>query len=103
MAAEELIEPGAHVVGADNEELGKVAYVVVNPSSLDVTDIIVSTGSLLGRDIVVPTDQIDRIEGGVVHLHLRKDGLEECKDYVDVDYRTPPAEWAPREYPISFW
>ena len=95
MTAEELIQPGAEVQGADGEKLGTVANVVVHPSTMDVTDIIVSTGAVLGRDIVVPTDQVDRVEGGVVHLRLDKGELEACKDYVDVEYKTPPGDWMP--------
>lgn len=95
MTAEELIQPGAEVRGADDEKLGTVAYVVVSPSSMDVTDLIVSTGGLLGRDVVVPTDQVERVQDGAVHLRLDKSGLESCKDYVDVDYTAPPTDWAP--------
>jgi sporulation protein YlmC with PRC-barrel domain len=82
-------------VGADDEKLGTVAYVVVQPSTLDVTDIIVSTGSVLGRDIVVAKDQVERVQDGTVHLTLDKRALDACKDYVDVDFKAPPADWTP--------
>src|SRR5436309_593050 len=95
MTAEELLQPGADVLGSDGEKLGKVAYVVVHPTTMDVTDFVVSTGHILGRDIVVPTDAVDRVEDGKVCLKMHKQELEACKDYVDVEYNAPPEDWVP--------
>lgn len=95
MASEEVIQPGCDVVGRGDQKLGTVAYVIVNPTSMDVTDFVVSTGALLGRDVVVPTDAVQRVEAGKVYITLDKNGLEACDDYVDVDYNAPPADWIP--------
>jgi sporulation protein YlmC with PRC-barrel domain len=95
MTVEEPINPGADVIGSDGEKVGSVAYVVVNPSSMHIEDIVVSTGAILGRDVVVSTDKIERIADNGIYLTLDKGGLEACKDYIDVEYQAPPAEWAP--------
>jgi sporulation protein YlmC with PRC-barrel domain len=95
MTAEEVINPGEDVMGSDGEKLGTVAYVVVNPNDMHITDIVVSTGAILGRDVVVPTHDVDRVAEGSVYLTLDKEGLRACKDYVDVEYRQPPTDWAP--------
>jgi sporulation protein YlmC with PRC-barrel domain len=92
---EEQIDIGADVVGSDGDGLGSVAYVVVRPPELHLTDIVVSTGSILGRDVVVPIDQVERVEGGKVYLSLDKGGVDQCKDYVEIHYDQPPSMWAP--------
>lgn len=95
MTAEESITPGADVVGADGDKVGTVEYVVVNPDTMGVTDVVVSTGTFLGRDIVVGIDNLDRIADDKVYLRLDKKGLEACKDYVNVEFTAPPTDWAP--------
>lgn len=91
---EERIAPGADVLGAGGEKIGSVAYVVVHPPEMHVTDYVVSTG-FLGRDVVVPTDRVSSIAGGKVSTGLTKDELQQLPDYVEVHYETPPEGWAP--------
>ena len=92
---ERTISAGTDVFTSDREKVGEVAYVVVNPHSFHVTDLVVSTGDFIGRDIVVPTDQIDSESDGGVYLKLDREGLNACPDYVDVNYQTPPNSWLP--------
>jgi sporulation protein YlmC with PRC-barrel domain len=92
---EEQIDIGADVVGSDGENLGSVAYVVVRPPEMHLTDIVVSTGTILGRDVVVPIDKVARVEGEKVYLSLDKGGVNQCRDYVEIHYDQPPSTWAP--------
>jgi sporulation protein YlmC with PRC-barrel domain len=89
------MEIGADVVGSAGESLGSVAYVVVRPPEMHLTDIVVSTGSILGRDVVVPIDKVERVEAGKVFLSLDKDAVNQCPDYVEIHYDQPPSTWAP--------
>ena len=57
-AAEERIDIGADVLTVDGEKVGSVVYVVVQPETMRLTDIVVSTGAILGRDVVVPIDAV---------------------------------------------
>jgi sporulation protein YlmC with PRC-barrel domain len=91
---EERLAPGAEVIGRGGEKLGTVAYVVVHPPEMHVTDYVVSTG-FLGRDIVVPADRVERIAGGKVYCSLDKEELKRLPDYVEVQFQTPPEDWAP--------
>lgn len=91
---DERLAPGADVFGAGGEKIGTVAYVVVHPPEMHVTDYVVSTG-FLGRDVVVPSDHVDRVAGGKLYLSLDKDELQRLRDYVEVHYETPPEGWAP--------
>lgn len=94
---EDRITGGEVVLDSDGNKVGKVAYVVVKPPELHLTDIVVSTGALLGRDIVVPMDKIQGMADGKVHLAIDKKALESLEDYVEVHYDAPPETWAPTE------
>ncbi|GAC1469482.1 MAG: hypothetical protein PVSMB7_18830 [Chloroflexota bacterium] len=92
---DDRITGGEEVVDSVGQKVGTVAYIVVRPPELHMTDIVVSTGPLLGRDIVVSTSEIGGMSDGRVHLTVDKDGLEEHKDYVEIHYEGPPENWAP--------
>ena len=87
------IDVGADVVAPNGDHLGKVGYVVVRPPEFRVTDVVVTTGALLGRDIVVPVDRIARVEDGTVQLALDKRELDTMDDYVEAHYDRPPDDW----------
>jgi sporulation protein YlmC with PRC-barrel domain len=93
-APDERITGGEDVVDSTGAKVGTVAYAVIKPPEMHMTDIVVSTGALLGRDIVVPTEQIAGMSGGRVHLSIDKKELETLKDYVEVHYDQPPETWA---------
>ena len=87
------IDIGAEAVGGDGTELGKVAYVVVRPPKFEITDVVVSTGEFLGRDIVVPIEHVKEAREGRVQLDLAKSELEKLDDYVEAHYEQPPEGW----------
>lgn len=91
----ERIDIGADVIGSTGDKVGTVGYVVVQPPEMHVTDIVVSTGAILGRDVVVPVDKIEEVADGKVHLTIDQEELGQCPDYVEVQYQAPPANWAP--------
>lgn len=90
-----VINPGEDVLAHDGTKLGTVAYLVVNPTTMKITDLVVSTGSLLGRDVVVPEKDVVDSEGGQVRLDIGQDELKALPDYVSVQFQTPPAGWIP--------
>jgi uncharacterized protein YrrD len=92
---ETAITAGTDVYTSDNQHVGHVGYVVVDPTTFRVTDMVVNTGNLIGRDIVVTVDQIARESEDGVYLTLDRNGLDACPDYVEVQYQTPPSSWAP--------
>lgn len=95
MTAEEVINPGEDVIGSGGDKVGTVEYVVVDPNHMHITDIVVSTGSFLGRDVVVPVADVDRVGDGKVWLTADQSRLKSYKDYVDVEYQSPPSNWIP--------
>lgn len=87
------IDIGADVLGSDNAEVGKVSYIVVRPPSYEITDVVVSTGEFLGRDIVVPLEHVEEAGDHRLQLNLDKAGLERLPDYVEAHYDRPPEGW----------
>jgi uncharacterized protein YrrD len=91
----ERIDIGADVIGVTGDKVGSVRYVVVRPPEMHITDIVVGTGAILGRDVVVPTSEVDHVADGKVYLSIDKNRLGQYPDYVEVNYQQPPAGWAP--------
>lgn len=63
------IRPGAQVI-AGNDLIGKVSRLVYRPDSAEVAGIIVTGWIVLGHDIFVPIEAIERTEPDAVHLAL---------------------------------
>lgn len=97
---EQTLDIGADVIGSSGDKVGTVGYVVVRPPEMHITDIVVSTGSILGRDIVVPLDRVRSVAGGKVYLAIDKGELKTYPDYIAIHYTQPPAEWAP---PVNWY
>lgn len=95
IGANTRIDIGTDVVGSDGNKVGTVAYVVVRPPEMRITDIVVSTRALLGRDVVVPLDGVRRVEDGKVFLSIDRDRLTTYPDYIEVKFQQPPAGWVP--------
>jgi sporulation protein YlmC with PRC-barrel domain len=90
---EQRIDIGTDVVDKAQQKVGTVAYVVVRPPEMEITDIVVSTGPILGRDIVVPRNAVSGVEDGKICLSVDKDQVGRYPNYVDIDYTQPPADW----------
>jgi sporulation protein YlmC with PRC-barrel domain len=100
MDATETAQPidiGADVIGSDGKKVGTVAYVVVPPAEMRITDIVVRTGAILYREVVVPVPLVRDVQNGKVYLSIDKDELQKYPEYVEVDYRKPPSVWVPPE------
>jgi uncharacterized protein YrrD len=97
--AEKRVDIGADVMGSDGEKIGTVAYVVVHPNDMHVAEVVVSTGAVLGRDVVIPVDVIDRVADGGVYLSVAKGQLGRYPDYVAVDFKQPPTSMVPAPFP----
>ncbi len=91
----------AKVRASDGEDIGSVDRAIVDPRTNEVTHIVVSTGTIFGRDIMVPREDLERgsQDGDTIHLDLTKDELKEFPDFVMEQYGAPPPTWvAPAGY-----
>ena len=92
---EKPMDIGADVIGSEGKKVGTVAYVVVRPPEMRITDIVASMGAILGREVVVPVHLIQDVKNGKVYLSIDKDALKRYPDYIEVDYQQPPTGWVP--------
>ena len=91
----------AKVRARDGEDIGSVDRAVVDPRTNEVTHIVVRTGTIFGRDIMVPREDLERgsLDGDSIQLDLTKDELKEFPDFVMERYSAPPPAWvAPAGY-----
>jgi len=91
----------AKVRASDGEDIGSVDRAVVDPRTNEVTHIVVRTGAIFGRDIMVPREDLERgsQDGDTIHLDLTKDELKEFPDFVMDQFSAPPPTWiAPAGY-----
>lgn len=99
------IDLDAKVETHDGKAAGNVKYAVIDPATKEVTAFVVSTGSLLGREVLVPRHDLERAtpNGEVLRLDLSKDDLEHLPSFITVEYSPlPTGWWAPGlAYPLS--
>jgi sporulation protein YlmC with PRC-barrel domain len=91
----------AKVRARDGEEIGSVDRAIVDPRTDELTHIVVSTGALFGRDIMVRREDLEQgaRDGDTIQLSLSKDELEQRSDFVPEQYVPPPPTWvAPAGY-----
>lgn len=64
------------VYANDNEKVGDVKHIVVEPTTSEVTHLIVEQGFILTNDKVLPLDYIARQDEGALYLNRSSDGLD---------------------------
>ena len=85
----------------DGEDVGNVDRAVVDPHTNEVTHIVLRTGAIFGRDIMIPREDLERgsQDGETIQLDLTKDELERFPDFLIEQYSAPPPAWvAPAGY-----
>ncbi len=80
------IETGAHVYNANNEKLGHVDRVVVDPHTKKVTHLVVRKGFLLKTDKVLPIDWVAAAEGDRISLTPDAAGLDDLPNFEEKHY-----------------
>lgn len=92
---------GATVRTKDGHDAGKVRRVIVDPATERITGFVVSTGGLLGREVIVGEDAFEAADAGgaTVTLSLTKDELDTQPTFEESDYVVPQVGWtAPTGY-----
>jgi sporulation protein YlmC with PRC-barrel domain len=95
------VDLDAKVRARDGEDIGSVDRAIVDPRTNEVTHVVVRTGAMFGRDIMVPREDVERAnqDGDTIQLDLSKDELERFPDFVPEQYGAPPPTWvAPAGY-----
>jgi|SRR5438105_7439195 len=100
------IQLGAHVRTSDGHRLGEIKRVVWDPETNEVRDFVVSTGGLIGHDVLISREVIERASVGTdeIAVDLTKDELNGLEHYADANFAPPPYGWmapASYTYPIA--
>src|SRR5437870_10363668 len=90
----------ARIRTSDGHDAGNVRRVLIDPTGERITGFVVSTGRLLGREVIVGEDAfVEGASPGVLTLRLSKAELEAQPSFEERDYVPPPSTWAA---PVTF-
>ncbi|MCC6176400.1 MAG: PRC-barrel domain-containing protein [Chloroflexi bacterium] len=94
------VDLSATVKTRDGEDVGSVERVIIDPTTRDVVAFVVNTGSLIGRDVLVPLDEVvdTADEGDTVCLRIDKADLDTLRTYDPTEYVAPPMGVVPAGY-----
>jgi len=81
-----LFKQGTDVFSSDNEKIGTLDRVVMDPRTKEISHIIVREGFLFREDKVVPMDLIGSVTDERIILQGSKDHLHELPDYEETHY-----------------
>lgn len=89
------INPGAKVRTKDGHDAGEVKQAIWDPRGSKITQYVVSTGGLLGHDVIVSPELLERAtrDGSAIVLDMTKHELDELAHYEESAYTPPPADW----------
>jgi hypothetical protein len=89
------IDHGVKVRTKDGHEAGQVKHAIWDPTGTTITEYVVSTGGLLGHDVVVSPELLQGTarHGNEIVLTMTKHEVDELAHYEPAEYTTPPAEW----------
>jgi len=89
------IDLGATVKTKDGHRAGTVTKVIWDPAENQVSEFVVSTGGLLGHDVIVSREVLEqgRPDGKELVIDLTKHELEGLEHFDDHAYAAPPYGW----------
>jgi uncharacterized protein YrrD len=83
------IKEDAAVYTIDEEQIGQVNRVVIDPRSGEVTHLIIRKGTFFTEDKVIPVDFVKDTSEDRVELVKTKDDLGELPDFEEIHYVSP--------------
>ena len=93
------LEIGAPVRTRDGRHIGEVHRILVDLEDSAAVGIVVLKGRLLARDVLVPLDFVDHVDGDTVVLALDDNELDRLPDFVFNEILAPPPTWTAGPYP----
>lgn len=68
-------------VEATDGKVGDLRRTVINVETKEMTHIVVDTGILFGKEILVPIDYVSDVREAKIHLNRDKESLKELPEY----------------------
>lgn len=98
----------AKVRTSDGHSAGNVKRAVFDPSANEVSGFVIDTGGLLGHEVMVSREVLERAgsEGDEVVVDLTRDELRGLERYETGDFSAAPAGWVPPalyDYPAAMY
>jgi sporulation protein YlmC with PRC-barrel domain len=100
------IHLGMHVYTSDNQDIGAVDKLILDPETGTVTAAVVRKGFLLHDDIEVPADMLTAGPEDTARIDTISTEVDTLPRFHEADYLPPPAEYlSPFGYPAGdvFW
>jgi sporulation protein YlmC with PRC-barrel domain len=78
----------------DGKEIGRLQAAVVSPSKNQVDGFAVDSTSSIGRDVIIPLDEIEAAsdDGGAIDLRLSRDEVDTLPGYLPTNYVAGPSD-----------
>ncbi len=100
------VDLDARVLTSDGHDVGRIKHAVLDPQASEVAAFVVSTGGLLGRDVLIARQEIEsaRPDGDAIRLEMSKERFDDLPAFVPQGYGEPPVGYAPtgpNAYPTS--
>lgn len=91
------IKQGAKVMTSDNKDVGRVDRVVIDPSTREITHVVVRQGWLFTTDKVLPIQWVSDTVEDTMRLRALDDDLQGLPDfeedrYISIEDRDRPGE-----------
>jgi hypothetical protein len=93
------IDLGATVRTTDGHDAGQLKHAIWDPRGGEITQYVISTGGLLGHDVIVSKEVLEtaRREDDAWVLDMTKRELDQLAHYESTSYTAPPADWTAPE------
>lgn len=89
-------------VFAKDGEIGHVERVIVDPTTNEVTHLVVNTGGLSPRQVVLEGGHVVAYRTRGIHVALQTEDVAGLPDFIERDFLVPPDEWVPpADYPAA--
>ena len=96
------VQLGAHVRTSDDQAVGSIERLIVDPASAEVRAAVIRKGLILTEDIRIPLSALQERPDGELRLSCTADQVKELPRFHDAEYTAPPAGYAsPLGYPSA--
>jgi uncharacterized protein YrrD len=86
----------ARLISHDGHDVGSIERAIVSPASNEISEFVINTGGVFGRDLLLPRAEVERAtpDGDRLQLRLTKEELDRLPSFVAANFVPPPAGWA---------
>lgn len=91
----------------DEKEIGRLQAAVVSPSKNIVNGFAVDSKGSIGRDVLIPVEDIESAsdDGGAIRLRLNREEVDTLPGYLPSNYVAGPSDadvYGPHDFPAEF-